>query len=78
MSDEELELTWRVGKGDEPGECTEPPPYKAYFCLKWGDEIIDHREFTKAELKEEVTRLHQAGERPAEYEQAFKELSSLR
>ena len=77
MSDEVLELTWRVGQRRGAADGLDAPLYKAYFCLKWGEEIIDHREFTKAELKEEVDRLHKAGERPTEYEEAFKELSSM-
>ena len=77
MSDEVLELSWLLAKEDEPGERLEESPYKAYFCLKWGPEIIDQREFTKAELKEEVDRLHEIGERPTEYEEALKQLSSI-
>lgn len=77
MSDEVLELSWFLAKEDEPGEHLEVSPYKAYFCLKWGPEIIDQREFTKAELKKEVDRLHEIGETPIEYEQALRQLSSI-
>ena len=77
MADEVLELSWLLAKEDGSDEQLAVSPYKAYFCLKWGGEIIDQREFTKAELKKEVDRLHATGERPVEYEQALKELSSV-
>lgn len=77
MSDEQLELTWHVGKGDGPDERPDTSPCKVYFCLKWGEEIIEHREFTKAELKEELDKLHKAGERPTDYEEALRELSAI-
>lgn len=76
MADELLELSWLLAKEDGADD-HDVSPYKAYFCLKWGGEIIDQREFTKAELKQEIDRLHKTGERPVEYEQAFKELSSV-
>ena len=77
MADEVLELSWLLAKEDGADDHDDVSPYKAYFCLKWGGEIIDQREFTKAELKKEIDRLHKTGERPVEYEQALKELSSV-
>ncbi len=77
MSGEVLELSWFLRREDGSGERRDMSPCKAHFCLKWGTEIVDHKEYTKAELKEEIVRLREIGERPIEYEEALKELSSI-
>lgn len=80
LVEEELELTvtWRVGKGGGgPGERLDTPPYKAYYCLTWGKEIIDHKEFTRAELEQEIDRLSKAGEDITDHEKALRKFSRL-
>lgn len=72
MSDEVLELSWFLRREDKPGERLHVSPYKAHFCLKSGTDIVEHKEFTKAELKEEIVRLREIGERPIEYEEALR------
>ena len=72
MSDEVLELSWFLRREDKLGERLHVFPYKAHFYLKSGTGIIEHKEFTKAELKEEIVRLREIGERPIEYEEALR------
>ena len=74
-AEQELVLTanWHVGKAGGPSENLDGP--KAYYSLKWGEEVIDHREYTRDELEAEIKRLHRAGEDATDHEKALKKFS---
>ena len=73
----ELELTanWHVSKVQGSGEDQVPTPCKAFYCLKWGDEIIERKEYTQAELEQEIHRLHQAGVDATDHERALRQIN---
>lgn len=77
MSDEVMELNWFLRKEDKADSRFDSSVYKAHFCLKFGTEIIEHQEFTKDELIEEIRKLRDIGERPMEYEEALRTFSSM-
>lgn len=76
MSDEVLELSWFLADEDKRVD-VKASPYKAYFWLKLGTEIVEHKVFTKDELLQEIRRLRDIGERSIEYEEALKEIYSV-
>lgn len=75
--EEEFELTadWFVGKRKGPEKRPDASSYKAFYCLKWGEEIIDRKEFTKQELEVEIDRLRRAGEDSTDHEKALRKFS---
>ncbi len=77
MSDEVMELNWFLRKEHKADSRFDSSVYKAHFFLKFGTEIIEHQEFTKDELLEEIRKLRDIGERPMEYEEALRTFSSM-
>ncbi len=72
----ELSANWRVSKVHGADKNPGDSQYKAYYCLKWGEEIIDHKEYTRVELEQEISRLHQAGEDATDHERALMQFAS--
>ena len=77
MSDEVMVLNWFLRKADKADTRFDSSVYKAHFCLKFGTEVIEHQEFTKEELQEEIRKLRETGERPIEHEEALRTFSSM-
>ena len=77
MSDEVIVLDWFLRKQDKTDTRFDSSVYKAHLCLKFGTEIIEHQEFTKEELLEEIRKLRDIGQRPIEHEKALRTFSTM-